>query len=206
MNTKSAATYGLFTEKPKLNQPPISRRHIGRWIATLAPLGALAWLLGPAVDVAQAHATLIGTSPGQGSTLRVAPRQVVLEFDESVQTNFAVVDVVGPDGVALSSGDVSVTDNTVIARVRPPTVAGDFTVAWRVVSDDGHPVDGQFSYTLTKRALSHVRPSSEPAVVAAAHSSPNRSWLTSGTGQLAIGVGVALVAFVLFRFRRRRSR
>jgi hypothetical protein len=122
MNIKSAATYGLFTEKPELNQPPISRRNTRRWMALLA------------------------------------------------------------------------------------LVAGDYTVAWRVVSDDGHPLDGQFSYTLTKRALSHVRRSSAPPVVAAADSSPNRSWLTSGTGQLAIGAGVALVAFILVRFQRRRSR
>ncbi len=175
-------------------------------IASIALLAALAWLLGPAVDAAQAHATLTGSSPGQGSTLGVAPSQVVLEFDEDVQTTFAVVDVAAPDGAAISSGDVSVTGNKVIAQVRPPTVAGEYTVAWRVVSDDGHPVVGQFSYTLTQRALSHIQRSSESTVVGTDDASSNSPWLTSGTGQLAIGASVALAGFVLLWFERRRGR
>jgi hypothetical protein len=138
--------------------------------------------------------------------LGVAPKRVVLEFDENVQTNFAVVTVVGPGGSAISTGDVSVTDNTVVAGVGPPTVAGDYTVAWRVVSDDGHPVDGQFTYTLTERALSNTQRSSEPPLVATHVSSSKSSWLSSATGRLAIGVDVILVGLVLLWFERRRGR
>jgi copper resistance protein C len=183
-----------------------NRRLSGRWIAALILAGAVAWFLGPAADVAQAHATLTGSSPGADSTSDVAPRKVVLEFDENVQTNFAVVNVVGPDGSAISTGDVSVTDNKVIARIRRPTAAGDYTVAWRVVSADGHPVDGQFTYTLTKRALSNTQQSSQPPLVATNVSSSNGSWLTSATGRLAIGFDVVLVGLVLLWFERRRGR
>jgi copper resistance protein C len=182
------------------------RRLSRRWIAAVLLAGGAAWFLGPAADVAQAHVTLTGSSPGPGSTWDVAPRKVVLEFDENVQTGFAVVDVVAPDGSAISTGDVSVTDNKVIAGLGPPTEAGDYTVGWRVVSDDGHPVDGQFTYTLTERALSHAQPSSQPPLVANHVSSSHGSWLTSATGQLAIGVDVVLVGFVLLWFERRRRR
>jgi copper resistance protein C len=174
-------------------------------LATLV-LVAWAWLLGPATDLAYAHATLTGSSPEPGSTLSVAPSQVLLEFDENVQTNFAVVNVIGPDGSTISTGDVSVTDNQVTAQVRPPSGAGEYTVAWRVVSDDGHPVDGRFTYTLTKRALSHTRSTGQVPLIPHHVSSSNSPWLTSTTGQLAIGFDVVVVGIALLWFERRRGR
>jgi copper resistance protein C len=109
-------------------------------------------LLGPAAGQAQAHAALISSSPGEGATLDKAPSRVVLVFDEDVLEKFADIVVTAPDGAGISTGDAAVTAKRVVTTGRP-TAAGDYTVAWRVVSDDGHPVDGQFTYTLTKHAL-----------------------------------------------------
>jgi methionine-rich copper-binding protein CopC len=176
-----------------------------RWIATVILAGAAAWFLGPGADVAQAHAKLTGSSPGAGSTWEVAPTKVILEFNENVQANFAVVTVAGPGGSAISTGHVSVTDNKVIAGVRRPTQPGDYTVAWRVVSEDGHPVDGEFTYTLTRRAMGNTQRSSQPPPVAS-HASNSSGWLRSATGLLAVVVSVVLVASALLWFQRRRER
>ena len=181
-------------------------RQRSKWLGAFILLTASACLLWQSADVAQAHATLIGSRPESGSTLGIAPSEIVLEFDENVQSSFAVVNVTGPGGSAVSTGSVSATDNKVIAALRPPTKAGVYMVSWRVVSDDGHPVDGQFTYTLTDRALSNKRPPSQPAPTATQASSSTDSWLTSGMGQFAIVLGVALVGVVLVWFGRRRRR
>jgi methionine-rich copper-binding protein CopC len=189
---------------------PVTRQRT-KWLWAFILLTASTCLLWQSPDVAQAHATLIGSSPESGSTLGIAPSEIVLEFDENVQMNFAVVNVVRPGGSVVSTGSVSVTDNKVIAAVRPPTKAGVYEagvymVSWRVVSDDGHPVDGQFTYTLTDRALSNKRPPNQPAPTATQASSSTDSWLTSGMGQFAIALGIALVGVVLVWFVRRRRR
>jgi copper resistance protein C len=184
---------------------PVTRKRTKRLWAFIA-LTASAWLLWQSAQVAEAHATLIGSSPESGSTLGIAPSEIVLEFDEKVQTNFAVVNVTGPGGSVVSTGSVSVTDSKVIAAVQPPTKAGVYTVSWRVVSDDGHPVEGQFTYALTDHALSNTRPPSQPAPTGTQASSSTDSWLTSGMGPFAIALGIALVGVVLgwFGWRRRR--
>jgi methionine-rich copper-binding protein CopC len=162
---------------------------------------SLAVLLGPAAGQVQAHAVLTGSSPGEGATLNTAPSQVVLVFDENVQTQFADIVVTAPDGARISTGDAVVTDNKVTATVGPPTVKGGYTVAWRVVSDDGHPVDGQFTYTLTRHALTTGRVAGPVAIAPTRSSDP---WASEHAAVLAVGavVGVGLLLLLWQRQHR----
>jgi hypothetical protein len=57
--------------------------------------------------------------------------------------------VKGPDGSTISDGDAAILDNTVTQAVTPPGEVGRYTMSFRVVSDDGHPVTGKLSFTVT---------------------------------------------------------
>ena len=171
---------------------------------------SLAILFGPAAGQAQAHAELIGSSPGEGATLDKAPSRVVLVFNDNVQTNFAEIVVTAPDGAGISTGDAAVTANKVVATLGRPTAAGDYKVAWRVVSDDGHPVDGRFTYTLTKQALTAgqvVEPVVRvPTEAESATTGLSDSWASQHVAVLAIGAVVVAVGLALFqRQRQHRS-
>ena len=184
-----------------------SKRH-GRgrkWgrVAGVVLLWSLAALLGPAAGRVQAHAVLTGSSPGDGATLDTAPSRVVLVFDENVQTQFADIVVTAPDGARISTGDAAVTDNKVTATVGPPTVKGDYTVAWRVVSDDGHPVVGQFTYTLTRHALT-TRPVAGPVAIVPTATGSSDPWASEHVAVLAVGAVVA-VGLLLLLWRRQRG-
>jgi methionine-rich copper-binding protein CopC len=163
-------------------------------------LWSLAVLLGPAAGQVQAHAVLTGSSPGEDATLDTAPTRVVLVFDENVQTQFANIVVTAPDGARISTGDAVVTDNKVTATVGLPTVRGDYTVAWRVVSDDGHPVDGQFTYTLTRRALTTGQVAGPVAIVPTATGSSDPG-ASEHVAVLSVGAVVA-VGWLLFLWQR----
>ena len=98
---------------------------------------------------AAAHATLEGTTPDQGSQLASSPTSVTLRFSESVgfgPRSVEVLDAAGhrvDDGAPLHAGaDAS----TVEVGVPRPLPTGSYTVVWRVVSADSHPIAGTFSF------------------------------------------------------------
>jgi methionine-rich copper-binding protein CopC len=144
---------------------------------------------GPAV----AHASLVGVVPADGATVRSAPTQVTLRFDENIrQPSVVVVD--GPDGKRVDHGSTTVLDNTasVRVRVREP---GPYTVAFRVISADGHPVSARTGFTFRDaQGSAAVRPAETET--------------RTGTRLVVAGAAAALVVAggLLLTGRARRSR
>ncbi len=105
-----------------------------------ATLGLLA---GPAA----AHATLIGASPAPGATLTAAPKTIELDFDEPVEAVFGKTKVYDVDAKRVDANRVDLSNGGQAVLVRMKTTGnGTFTVAWNIVSDDGHVEDGTFQY------------------------------------------------------------
>jgi methionine-rich copper-binding protein CopC len=98
---------------------------------------------------AQAHDILVATQPANGSTVAHAPSEVELTFDKPVQYGFTEVEVIGPGGTYWAAGAPNVDGNTVTAPLLPMGPAGHYTIRYRIVSADGHPVSGAAGFTLT---------------------------------------------------------
>ncbi|MET8247492.1 copper resistance protein CopC [Streptomyces sp. NPDC005202] len=102
---------------------------------------------------ASAHAALRTTDPADGTVLKSAPRTVMLTFTESVgllDDSFRLFD---PDGRRVHTGEAQhAPGRSDTARVTLPAKLGQgtFTVAWRVVSADSHPVSGAFTFSVGK--------------------------------------------------------
>ena len=109
-------------------------------------------LLGTA-GTASAHAALESTDPADGSVLKSAPRTVTLTFSESVallDDSFRVYD---PDNrrVRTSSAHHAKDAGDTASVTLPAKLGtGTYTVAWRVVSADSHPVSGAFTFSIGK--------------------------------------------------------
>ncbi|WP_028938489.1 copper resistance CopC family protein [Pseudonocardia spinosispora] len=99
---------------------------------------------------AWAHNVLVNSDPVNGSSVAAGPAKVTLKFDLPVQQSFSTVTVLGPDGLHYEGGPSQVDGNSVSAPVNPLGAAGKYTVGYRIVSDDGHPVSGSISFTLTQ--------------------------------------------------------
>lgn len=132
----------------------------GRVLALLmlAGIGLLA-----GVGPASAHTALIGSDPADGASLAAGPQRVSLTFSEPVQPGFSVVTVVGPDGRQWQAAEPTVDGAVVSVPVRPLGPAGEYTVGYRVLSADSHPVQGSISVTLTRPGPAAATPSSAPA-------------------------------------------
>ncbi|RLP75706.1 hypothetical protein D9V32_09575 [Mycetocola tolaasinivorans] len=198
----------------------------GRTATLLVLLVALftAGMILPATS-ASAHDQLLVSDPAQGSVLEVAPTTINLTFSATilnVGTRILVNDAAGTDwaeGEPVSEG----TEASVPVRAGLPN--GEYTIAWRVVSSDGHPITGVVPFTLSAPAgvpapgdsspvASEAPAPSESAAISpsvgatpgtAAPSAGNTppeegGWFSpsSPARYIVIGVGGALAAAIIF--------
>ena len=122
-------------------------KHVRVAVAAIA-LALLTVLAG--ATPAAAHATLKDTTPGAGEVISAPSKTVHLRFDEPVKTVGQGVRVFGPDGERVDAGRSTVRGGEVQVNVSG-TARGTYTVAWRVVSDDGHNLSGSFVFHLGKQ-------------------------------------------------------
>jgi copper transport protein len=113
--------------------------------ATVVSL-AIALLLG-ARSIAFAHATLLRSEPAADSHLAASPSRVRLVFSEALEITLVKLSIVRADGsvIPLSATGDPHDVNAVIAPVNE-LASGAYRLQWRVVSADGHPVEGSFSF------------------------------------------------------------
>ncbi|WP_051942695.1 copper resistance protein CopC [Streptacidiphilus rugosus] len=118
-----------------------------------ALLGLLVLLLLGGAGTASAHAALLSTDPSQGTLLAVAPSAVTLRFSETVTLEPDAVRVFDPSGKRVDVGGAAhAGSDASTARVRlggdAASVQGTYTVAWRVISADTHPVAGAYTFSI----------------------------------------------------------
>lgn len=134
----------------------------------LATVGVLA--LSPARP-AWAHAQLVRTDPAADSTLDRPLAAVVLTFSEPVKAQFSTVVVTGSDRVSHSAEKPRAVDNS-LSQAVTALPAGPVRVAWRTVSVDGHPIQGEFTFAVTATAAAAASTAVSPATASPATNSP----------------------------------
>ncbi|WP_326567500.1 copper resistance CopC family protein [Amycolatopsis rhabdoformis] len=160
-------------------------------------------LLGTATP-ALAHNVLISSDPADSASVTTGPAKVTLTFDQYVQNaDVNQIAVTGPDGNQWAEGPVTVENNVISAPLRPLGPAGKYTVGYRILSADGHPVSGEIPFTLTKAGtgtpakVDAAKASGAPASEASSSASSSTGipiwvWIAGAVVLLAIGLTVAL--------------
>jgi len=208
--------------------PSSSRRRLTTVLQALLAVGcALSFAFGAALVTsvitaapASAHAALVKITPAADARLTKAPAQVVVEFNEPVSSNFATVVVTTAAGAAVTRGKATVLGGKVTQALTPDLGSGDYAIAFRVTSDDGHPVTGKSKFTLALAPGSSPRSTGAPSVspstatpsvpVIAAPSAADPAadqggWLTRNLVPASGAVGLLVIgAGVLLWERRRR--
>jgi methionine-rich copper-binding protein CopC len=159
----------------------------------LLAAGGMIGLAGPAF----AHNVLVGSDPKDGAQLAVGPSTVTLTFDLPIQQgDFDVITVTGPNNTRWDAGAAKVDSNVISAPVRPLGPAGQYTIGYRILSADGHPVSNTVKFTLTKAGTGTP---ATPAAAGTSQASPDSSggvpvwpWIVGGVLLLGLGVFVAL--------------
>lgn len=128
--------------------PPRPRPAPGRLVAALVAgaLAVTAPLLG--ASPAEAHEQLLSSSPAEGERLAVAPTELALEFTDEVMDLGAVLRLSDAAGAAWELGEPVLEGARVAASVESALPDGAYSLAWRVVSADGHPISGLVPFTV----------------------------------------------------------
>lgn len=126
-------------------------------------LAAIAFATTLTAGAASAHAARVSADPADHAAVSTGPGQVSATFNEDLQTTFAAMTVVGPDGNLWSADEPRVHGTVVSVGVRPLGPVGDYTVNYRVTSADGHVVAGSWSFRLTAQGTGTPGPAAQAA-------------------------------------------
>ena len=136
-----------------------------------------------------AHGEMVQATPAAGSNVLTAPQDVSIEFDGKLQTiGNAVVNLItvtDNQGQIISSPTSVVEGSKISTRLQLTDITGLVSVHYRIVSEDGHPVEGDYSFTVGETPIM-MSAQSEESVESKSESSLN------------IGGIVLIIFFIIF--------
>ena len=128
----------------------------------LAIVGAL--LL---VGSVYAHAAYLRSIPGADAVVAMPPERVDIWFQSELfkRKGENTILVISPDGKSVASDDTNVDDDDrthIWVTLQPDLPAGEYRVAWKNVAlEDGHPSEGEFTFTIDPQAKETSTPMGE---------------------------------------------
>ena len=171
----------------------LRRRFAAVTALAAAAVGTLALTSSPAL----AHNELLSSDPVDGASLSTAPEAVSLTFAERADAKFVKIAVTGAGGTSVTRGAAQVA-GTRVSQPLGALDAGKYTVAYRVVSVDGHPVSGTVTFTLTQAAGASPTVEATPTPSAATSApGPTPSAAADGQRQSAEQDGPSVGLFAL---------
>lgn len=183
--------------------PTRTRPALCRGATALVRAGALTGL---ATAPAAAHDELISATPAHGSVLDAPPEQVELTFSAEPMAIGSEVRVTDSTGDSVTDGELEIVGRQVTQPVASTGATDEtYRVVWRVVSSDGHPIEGAFTYQVGDGSTAPATPTSSPTEKGAA-----REGLADAQDSMslwavgAIGAAIALAALGILGFVRRR--
>ena len=156
-------------------------------VAMLTP-GAL---LAPA---ALAHSELVSSDPADGATLDAPPTTVSFTFNEALMPDFVRFVGTDPSGATGDLPVSSVEGPTATIDWPADAPAGEWRVNYRVVSQDGHPIEGGITFT-------YDGPSPSPTGALPTSAAPTSAAPTSAapTSAMPSHIGMVCISLTLER-------
>ena len=156
------------------------------------------------------RAQYVSSTPAADATLSKAPTEITLTYSANLMNveggnRVRVTDSAG-NSLVEGKGDAKVSGNTVTQtlNLKDPAADETYTVTWRVVSSDGHPIQGTYRFTVGagKTASAPVSSASAEQSSEAQNGSDTEHkeglapWLWGGGGLLILLVGAIVVMFI----------
>ncbi|MBN0038900.1 copper resistance protein CopC [Cellulosimicrobium cellulans] len=197
------------------------RRPLSALLALLATaaltLGLTAAVTTLTAGPASAHDRLLSSDPADGAQLATPPTAITLTFNTEPLPVEPQVVVSDSAGAVVAQGTPTIDGSTATLALDPAVALGGdtYTVAWRVVSSDGHPIEGTFAFTVAAQPEAPVseepttqdatpeETATEDATTDAADETPSASATPATTGEddggssllpVLVGLGALVVA------------
>jgi len=152
-----------------------------------------------AIPSSSAHVTIVSSFPERFANVNPIPREVWIEFNGELQTldGQAVnsLEVIDSTGISVNFEDPIIEGAKIMTKVSGQSAPGVFTVKYRVVGDDGHVIEGDYTFNASPDY--------------AAEQSPMPMSETSGQSSFPVGgilIGALILTFLAGIFVRARNR
>ncbi|ANE78466.1 hypothetical protein A7U43_03130 [Mycobacterium adipatum] len=167
---------------------------------------------------AAAHTAMTASDPAEGSTPIAAPVSITLTFNEEINPTFASAVLNDAGGRNWLTNSPQVQGSQLRVDLGPDLLPnGEYTVGYRVLSADGHPVSGSFAFTLnapgSQQSTPAAAPGSDIPTAATAQPAPapadedtSTSTSTSTAILVAAAVGIAAGGVIAAWQARKRRR
>lgn len=115
-----------------------------------AVIGAFAIVLSVAgATTALAHSFLVDATPSSKEHVATPPKTIKLKFGGGIEPPYSKISIETPDGKVLGEGNVGVPGKPRELTANAPDLApGKYIVRYRVLSSDGHIVEGNYEFTV----------------------------------------------------------
>lgn len=136
--------------------------------AVLALTVALLLGLLMVAPVATAHDVLTESNPADGDALEEAPAEIVLTFNNDPLDMGNALTLADDSGATVAEVEGAANGRDVVFDLSGTEIpAGELTANWRVVSSDGHPIEGTLTFSVAEAAVEPTEPDTEAPETAA---------------------------------------
>lgn len=111
-----------------------------------------------------AHTSLTSSSPADGDHIAEDVHEIILEFNSKVETT-STVKVFNENEEEIIVSNTQVDDNVMTAGFISPLDNGTYTVEWKIIGADGHPIQGSYSFMVSRDEIEEPVASEEIPVV-----------------------------------------
>ncbi|MCM3588291.1 copper resistance protein CopC [Mesobacillus maritimus] len=123
----------------------------------------VAFLLAMTISTsASAHSHLSGTHPTDGEVVTEPLNEIILEFDGDIEQG-SFIDVTTSEGQAVDVQDLIIGEGTLTGTLAETLPNDDYQVNWSIISADGHPLEGEFSFTVDRATPESVEETADPS-------------------------------------------
>lgn len=102
-----------------------------------------------------AHAYIVKSNPSENEVLTTSPTKITIQFDEAIEQRFYSMKVTDQSGKRVDQKDAKISqENQAILEetLEPDLPNGTYLIQWKVVSSDGHPINGTIPFQIGKDA------------------------------------------------------
>ena len=153
------------------------------------------------IPISSAHVTIVSSFPERFANVNPIPTEVWIEFSGKLQTldgeALNSLEVVDSTGIAVNFEDPIISGGRITTKISGQSAPGVFTVKYRVVGDDGHVIEGDYTFN----ASPDYSATQSPMPISAA---PEQSSMPTG-GNLIAPLVLTFLAGIYVRAKNRKE-
>jgi methionine-rich copper-binding protein CopC len=96
-----------------------------------------------------AHTGLEKSYPAEGQTITDELQEITLEFETKIETGSAF-SLIFEDGNEVLIENIQIVENRLSATPIEPVKNGNYTLKWKIVGADGHPIEGEYKFVVAQ--------------------------------------------------------